>query len=120
MEDLEAVKAMIQRELSGIRDLEERRAFRDMMESVFLSLWETNADMYQKLQERVIGEIAWDMNRFCVCTGLVEKENLDPVHPWLAPVWEEDTKKTSYQAKELRQIIREKGKARTQNPGRAG
>lgn len=112
MEDLEAVKAMIQRELSGIRDLEERRAFRDMMEGVFLSLWETNADMYQKLQERVIGEIAWDMNRFCVCTGLVEKENLDPVHPWLAPVWEEDTKKTSYQAKELRQIIREKGKAR--------
>ena len=113
MEDLEAVKAMIQRELSGIRDLEERRAFRDMMEGVFLSLWETNADMYQKLQERVIGEIAWDMNRFCVCTGLVEKENLDPVHPWLAPVWEEDTKKTSYQAKELRQIIREKGTDRS-------
>ena len=30
--------------------------------------------MYKKLEERVIGELAWDMNRFCIRTGLAERE----------------------------------------------
>ena len=47
------------------------------MEGVFLSLWETNAAMYERLEERVVGELAWDMNRFCVRTGLVERESFE-------------------------------------------
>ena len=38
MENLEEVKAMIQGELSLITDLTERRAFKELMEGVFLSL----------------------------------------------------------------------------------
>ena len=52
MENLEEVKAMIQGELSLITDLTERRTFKELMEGVFLSLWETNAAMYERLEER--------------------------------------------------------------------
>ena len=74
MENLEEIKAMIQGELALIGEMEERRAFKELMEGVFLALWETNAGMYKKLEERVIGELAWDMNRFCIRTGLAERE----------------------------------------------
>ena len=49
MENLEEIKAMIQGELALIGDMEERRAFKELMEGVFLALWETNAGMYKKL-----------------------------------------------------------------------
>ena len=89
MENLEEIKAMIQGELALIGDMEERRAFKELMEGVFLALWETNAGMYKKLEERVIGELAWDMNRFCIRTGLAERESFDPGHRFLAPAWED-------------------------------
>ena len=112
MENLEEVKAMIQGELSLITDLTERRTFKELMEGVFLSLWETNAAMYERLEERVVGELAWDMNRFCVRTGLVERESFDPVHRFLAPACEEDLAPASYKAGELRERIREEGRVR--------
>ena len=112
MENLEEVKAMIQGELSLITDLTERRTFKELMEGVFLSLWETNAAMYERLEERVVGELAWDMNRFCVRTGLVERESFDPVHRFLAPACEEDLVPASYKAGELRERIREEGRVR--------
>ena len=112
MENLEEIKAMIQGELALIGDMEERRAFKELMEGVFLALWETNAGMYKKLEERVIGELAWDMNRFCIRTGLAERESFDPGHRFLAPAWEDDLKTCACRAGELRERIREEGKAR--------
>ena len=45
MENLEDVKKMIQAEISSIHSLKEKAAFKELMENVFLALWETNEQM---------------------------------------------------------------------------
>ena len=50
MLDMEAMKEMIRREIQSISTLEERVAFKDLMEGVFISLYETNLSMYRKLE----------------------------------------------------------------------
>lgn len=46
------------------------------MESVFLSLYETNERMYESLENRIMDELSYDMNRYLIKTCIVEKSIL--------------------------------------------
>ena len=46
MDKYESIKEMIQKEIQSISALKERVAFKDMMEGVFLALYEKNEEMY--------------------------------------------------------------------------
>ena len=56
----EMIREMIQKEIQSIGCLEERVAFKELMEGVFLSLYETNCRMYEGLEKRIEEEQAYD------------------------------------------------------------
>lgn len=110
MDRSEDIKEMIQREIRSIPALDERVAFKDMMEGVFLSLYEKNKEMYQALEKRVMDDLAYDINRYRICTGLVEKEYLDVSHHMLTAVCGEDLHPAVHSVAELREEIEKMGK----------
>ena len=71
MDHMEQMKEMIHREIQSIEGLEERVAFKEMIEGVFLALYEANETMYKRLESRVMDELAYDINRYQIKTGLV-------------------------------------------------
>ena len=86
MDRTEEMKEMIQREIQNIRKLEERVAFRELMEGVFLPLYETNQKMYEDLEDRIQKELSCDVNRCLIRTGLVEKGYVDVSHHLMTPM----------------------------------
>ena len=59
MSQIEDMKEMIHREIQSIPSLKERVAFKDMMEGVFLALYEKNEEMYRNLEKRVMNDLAY-------------------------------------------------------------
>ena len=109
MDRTEEMKEMIQREIQNIRNLEERAAFRELMEGVFLPLYETNRKMYQDLEDRIQEELSCDVNRCLIRTGLVEKGYVDVSHHLMTPMLSEDLEERSCSIKELKEALVEKG-----------
>lgn len=109
MDRTEEMKEMIQREIQNIRKLEERAAFRELMEGVFLPLYETNQRMYEDLEDRIQEELSCDVNRCLIRTGLVEKGYVDVSHHLMTPMLSEDLEERSCSIKELKEALVEKG-----------
>ncbi len=109
MDRTEEMKEMIQREIQNIRKLEERVAFRELMEGVFLPLYETNQKMYEDLEDRIQKELSCDVNRCLIRTGLVEKGYVDVSHHLMTPMLSEDLEERSCSIKELKEALVEKG-----------
>lgn len=108
----EDIKEMIRKEIQSIENLKERVAFKELMEGVFLALYETNETMYKRLETRVIDELAYDINRYQIKTGIIERDYLDQSHHLMTAVCEEDLAEPSYKAKDLREEIKNQGKVR--------
>lgn len=60
------MEEMIREEIGKISELKERVLFKDIVEQIFLSLYETNREMYQTLEHRVMDELFFDINRYGV------------------------------------------------------
>ena len=54
MDRNEDIREMIRTEIQSISVLEERIAFKEMMEGVFLNLYEKNEEMYRALEMHTI------------------------------------------------------------------
>lgn len=106
MSDMEE---MIKKEISLIGGLQERVVFKDIVEQVFLSLYETNQEMYRELESRIMDDLAFDINRFRICTGIVEREYLDQSHHLLSPMREEDVKEKIYEMDQIWKQLKEEG-----------
>ncbi len=110
MDRKEDIREMIQKEIQSISALEERVVFKDMIEGVFLSLYEKNEEMYKALETRVMDDLAYDINRYRICTGLVENAYFDMSHHLLTAVCVEDTKPDVHSIAELRETAIKDGK----------
>lgn len=77
MNQKEDMREMIRREIQSIRVIEERVAFKNLMEGVFLALYDTNEQMYSDLEKRVQDELAYDVNRYLIKTGVIERQYFD-------------------------------------------
>jgi len=108
----EEIKQMIQNEIQSISNLEERITFKELMEGVFLALYETNAQMYQELENRVMEELAYDVNRYLIKTGIVERQYLDRSHHLMSPMEETDLEETTYHMPDIIDSISETGSFR--------
>ncbi len=106
---VEVMKEMIQREIQSIGNLEERVAFKELMEGVFLSLYETNLKMYERLERRVKEELNYDENRYQIKTGIVERKLFDASHHLLFPMEESDLTGNLYDMKEVLRAVMEEG-----------
>ena len=83
---MESMKEMIQQEIQSITSLKERVIFKELMEGVFLALYETNQKMYAELEHRVREELDYDKNRYQIKTGIIEREYFDESHHLLFPM----------------------------------
>ena len=86
MNQKEDMREMIRREIQSIRVIEERVAFKNLMEGVFLALYDTNEQMYSDLEKRVQDELAYDVNRYLIKTGVIERQYFDASHHLMSPM----------------------------------
>lgn len=108
MSDMEE---MIKEEISRIGNLKERVVFKDIIERLFLSLYETNREMYRELESRIMDDLAFDLNRYRITVGIVEKEYLDPSHHLLSPIRDEDMTLPEYEITEMMRQLAEEGRS---------
>lgn len=106
---VELMKEMIQREIQSIDVLAERVAFKELMEGVFLNLYETNLQMYGNLEQRVEDELGYDQSRYRVRTGVIERGYFDESHHFLSPIEEKDLEEVHYDMKEIVEAVRQNG-----------
>lgn len=107
MNQLTDIKEMIRREIQSIRSLEERVEFKSLMENVFLALYEINEQMYSDLEKRVQDELAYDVNRYLIKTGVIEKQYFDVSHHLMAPMDETDLDDKMYTIADIADAIEE-------------
>lgn len=112
MGQTEDMKELIRREIQSIPNLAERVAYKDIMEGVFLALYEKNEEMYRNLETRVMDDLAYNINQYQIRTGIVEKRYLDLSHHLMTQVCREDVETVQCRIGELRKEIQETGKAR--------
>lgn len=103
------MEEMIKKEISQIGNLKERVVFKDIVEQIFLSLYETNQEMYSALEHRIMDDLAFDINRYRICTGIVEKEYLDRTHHLLSPMIENDLAGNAYDTFLMEEQLQEQG-----------
>lgn len=108
MSDMEE---MIKEEISRINGLQERVVFKDIIERLFLSLYETNQEMYRELESRIMDDLVFDLNRYRITVGIVEKEYLDPSHHLLSPIRDEDMTLPEYEITEMMRQLAEEGRS---------
>ncbi|MDE6847456.1 MAG: hypothetical protein K2J99_17050 [Lachnospiraceae bacterium] len=107
MSDMEE---MIKKEISRISGLKERVVFKDIIEQLFLSLYETNQEMYHELESRVMDDLIFDINRYQITMGIIEREYMDPSHHLLSPMREEDICAPKPEKAEILVQLRESGR----------
>jgi len=110
MNNIEEMKQMIRDEVQSINSLEERVVFKELMEGVFLSLYEANENMYRSLEERVMDDLSYDINRYLIQTGLVERAYLDNSHHLMTAMCEEDLQPAVFTAAEIREVLEAEGR----------
>lgn len=104
---IETMKEMIHKEIQSISSLEERVAFKELMEGVFLSLYDTNRKMYEELEHRVKEDLDYVKNRYHIKTGIIEKEFFDASHHLLFPMEESDLDGNHYDMEEILRTVTE-------------
>lgn len=109
MSQIENMKEMIRCELQTISSLEDRVALKELMERVFLPLYETNLEMYRELEQRIQEELAYDVNRYLIRTGIVDRRYVDLTHHLMAPMDNKDLEESSYRMDELLEAVQAEG-----------
>ena len=107
MDRIRDMKELIRQEIQSISSLEERVAFKSLMEQVFLELYETNEQMYLGLEKRIQEELSYDVNRYQIKTGMVERIFYDATHHEMCPMDIEDVEREAYTMKDIVETVRE-------------
>lgn len=105
----EEMREMIQNEIHSMSNLDERVAFKELMEGVFLSLFEMNEQMYEALEQRVMDDLAYDRNHYLIRTGIVEKQYVDRSHHMMFPMKEEDLAQRNYRLSDIVSALKSDG-----------
>ena len=90
---MDVMKEIIQKEIQSISSLEERVIFKNLMEGVFLSLYDKNREMYEGLERRIKEELDYDKNRYYVKTLWRGNFSMPPTiccHQWMKVIWQKN------------------------------
>ena len=87
--------------LKRITDLDERRLLRKILYDVYSGVAEYNMDMYERLERRLYDEIDDPLNRFYIYSCLEERQNIDPINPFLHPIIPDDVTDDIYDMDEI-------------------
>lgn len=108
-DSMEMMKEMIRSEIQSIDALTERTAFKELMEGVFLGLYETNLQMYGALEQRIKDELGYDQSRYRIQSGVIEREYFDKSHHFLSPMEEQDLEEKHYDMKDIVEAVHQDG-----------
>lgn len=78
--------------LNRIADLQERRLLREILDGVLEELLSYDEAMFQKIEERVFGEMEYQEMNYSVVTSITSLDRYDPIHEYLFPMEAEDVK----------------------------
>lgn len=90
------MKDQIAAKLSNMSNLEDRRLLKDILNDVFLNLYEHSETMYQQLEDRVFAEKSGVSDAYDVYATVISRQNLDPVHYFLRPMQAGDLAEKQY------------------------
>lgn len=105
------MEEMIKKEINRISSLEERVVFKDVVERLFLALYETNQEMYRELESRIMDDLAFDLNRYQITMGIIEREYWDPSHHLLSLIRDEDAHVPAFELSEIASQLKEEGRS---------
>ncbi|WP_165000435.1 normocyte-binding protein [Anaerophilus nitritogenes] len=88
--------------INHIENLKDRALLKELLNEVFISLYEHSEDMYHSLEKRVFEEIEYNQQNYSLYTTIVKKNDFDPIHYFLYPMLEEDVEEKEY---DLNQIL---------------
>ena len=84
-----------QKEIQSNKQSGRRVIFKNLMEGVFLSLYDTNREMYEGLERRIKEELDYDKNRYYVKIRHCGDGNfsMPPTiccHQWMKVIWQKN------------------------------
>ncbi|TCO71507.1 normocyte-binding protein [Marinisporobacter balticus] len=82
--------------INHIENLKDRALLKELLNEVFIPLYEHSDNMYRSLEKRVFDEIAYNQQNYSLYTTIVKKQDFDPIHYFLYPMLEEDIKEQEY------------------------
>jgi hypothetical protein len=94
--------------INHVENLKDRALLKELLSEVFISLYEHSENMYECLEKRVFDEIEYLQQNYSLYTTIVKKQEFDPIHNFLYPMIEEDTKEKEYDLKSILEIMLQK------------
>jgi hypothetical protein len=104
------IQEYIKKTLLNTDNVEDRRILRDMMNGVFLPLFEYVDSKYDNLEKRVEQDFTGINNRLDIFTGIIEKSRYEMDAHHMYPMSEEDLINTKLNLKEVYREWKKKGK----------
>lgn len=95
------MKDQIAAKLNNITSLEDRLILKDILNDVFLNLYDHSESMYQQLENRVFVETAGVSDSYDVYITAAPRQHVDPVHYFLRPMRAEDLEEKQFSLDEL-------------------
>jgi hypothetical protein len=80
------MKEMLRKKLNNVKDLEQRRALKELIEEVLLPMAENQEEKWSEITGRVVDEIRPQEEPYEIVMGLCDKADYDPVHSHLFPI----------------------------------
>jgi hypothetical protein len=96
-----SMKEIIQDRLGKMEDLNQRRILKNLMTGLFLNMVEYQEEMNRKLEERIFHETGDSEERHDVYVSICSREDVDPIHEFLAPMVPEDAEVKRWDMKRL-------------------
>lgn len=97
----------IYEKLNDIKDLEDRKLLKKIMNNVFSALEDYTEEKLKVLEKRVFDEIEYKKDKYTVYSTIIKKEEIDPTNEFLYPILEEDMEDTIYETDKILESLRD-------------
>ncbi|WP_425448055.1 hypothetical protein [Dethiothermospora halolimnae] len=101
------MKDKIYESINKIENLKDRALLKEILNDVFIPLYEHSSDMYKKLENRVFDEIEYIQQNYSICTTIMKKRDYDPIHYFLHPMIDTDIGDKKYDLNEIENLMME-------------
>lgn len=101
------MKELMFERLRKVENLEQRQLLKDIVSGVFVNLIDYQEEMNKRLEERIFNEIDDLENKYDIYVTLCAKEDVDPIHDCLFPMFPSDLDKQPIDAATLLDSLNE-------------
>jgi len=95
------MRRYISQTLDSMKTITQKDMLRDIMENIFIPLYDHTEDHYAKLEHRVKDELPFITEPYVIWTTLLERENANGGCPYLFPMLSEDLHRPEIDLKDL-------------------